>query len=108
MFVREEYFNETRGYRFGSSDWYEAYTDDVGKLFRDMQREFGRCRGKVYVDLPDGTAKQVGWTFEKKMQYEDYRGHGERYYVRTVWVSLADRVERVPGQVNVDYATVGK
>lgn len=86
--VRETYCNETEGYRFGDSEWYEAYTDDKGRLFKDMQKEYGRCSGKMYVE-PDG--KQVGWVFVKSMQYEDARSKDE-VYIREVWVEVREVV----------------
>lgn len=108
MLIREVFVNETKGYQFGESDWYEPFTDDVGRLFLDLQREYGRCRSKVYRDLPTGGAQAIGWVFEKRMEYDDYRGHGERYYVRSVWVTVADRVENFPARAKVEYHTVGK
>jgi hypothetical protein len=100
VFVRETFIDETKGHQFGESDWYEPYTDDIGRLFRDMQKEYGRCTGHVYVgDGPD--VKKVGWVFEKRMEYDDYRGRGDRFYVRTVWVRLAESVERTPPKVVV-------
>ena len=73
--IRESYVNQTKGYNFGSSVWYEPFTDNIGDLFRALQREFGRCVSKVYIDAPvafyPATAKPVGWVFEKKCQYTD-------------------------------------
>jgi hypothetical protein len=37
--VKETYVNETKGYQFGDVPWYEPYTDNIGKLFRTMQKE---------------------------------------------------------------------
>lgn len=98
--IQETYVNETQGYRFGDSDWFEPYTDNMGKLFRDLQKEYGRCTGKVYTDTVDG-AKQVGWVFEKQMQYEDARPRYNDYgrllkpetYLRAVWVTYRIRFE---------------
>lgn len=83
LWVRESFVNETEGYRFGDSDTYETYTDDLGRLFKDMQREYGRCISKSYVDA-EGGPRQVGWVFEKWMQYED----APDYYTRSVWVEV--------------------
>jgi hypothetical protein len=99
MLIRETFINQTKGYRFGDSGWYEAYTDDVGKLFRSMQREYGRCASSVYIDPPDGgNPIRTGWVFEKRMKYEDARGNDQErdYYVREVWVQLADTVVHHP------------
>ena len=82
--VQETFINATEGYRFGDSDVYETWTNDRGKLFRDMQREYGRCKGKVWIDRDGAAPLQVGWVFQKRMQYEDSR----EWYTREVWVTL--------------------
>ena len=84
IWVRETFINETKGYRFGDGDWYETYTDDRGRLFRDMQKEYGRCVSKMYIDIENSPPRQVGWVFSKKMQYEDTK----EFYVREVWVEI--------------------
>ena len=88
--VNETYVNATKGYQFGDSGWYTPYTEDKGRLFRNYQREYGRCVSKVYVDLPGGKVQPVGWVFEKRMEYEDARrswSKEQREYVREVWVT---------------------
>lgn len=88
LLVRETFTNEDKGYRFGESEWYEAYTDDRGKLFRSMQREYGRCVSSVYVEP---NAKPVGWYFERREQYED----AAETYTRGVWVELREVVNGI-------------
>jgi hypothetical protein len=91
IWIQESFVNSTEGYRFGDSDVYETYTDDRSKLFKDMQREYGRCESKIYIDGPDGKAIQVGWVFTKTMDYEDARADWpkeRRQYVREVWITL--------------------
>lgn len=86
--IQETYVNRTKGYQFGKSDIYEANADTVGELFHDLQKEFGRCDSKVYVDTKSGT-KQVGWVFVSKQRYEDARpGMKEPEYLREVWVTV--------------------
>lgn len=89
MKVSEVYINATRGYRFGESEPYEPYTDNIGKLFLSYQREFGRCTSKVYVDTDHGP-KAIGWVFVKKMRYEDARSKNDTY-VREVWVTVHEK-----------------
>jgi hypothetical protein len=86
MLVSEDYTNETEGYRIGSSGLYEPYTDNIGKLFRSYQREYGRCISKVYIDMPDNKVQPVGWVFEKLAHYEDTH----ETYLQHVWVTLHD------------------
>lgn len=89
MLIRETFVNKTKNHTFSKTDWYEPFTSDRGKLFRELQREYGRCGSKMYVDTPAGP-KQTGWVFENKMEYTDYRGRGDRYYVREVWVHVKE------------------
>lgn len=85
LWIQETYINESEGHMIGESDVYETYTDHRGELFRDLQREYGRCISKVYMDTPDGPPKTIGWVFSKTLGYEDAP---ERKYVREVWVTL--------------------
>lgn len=97
LYISETFINQTEGYRFGESGVYETYfeDDEIGKLFRSLQQEYGRCTSKVYIDTDEGT-KQIGWVFEKRMEYEDsrprYDDYGRRQkpdtYIREVWVTV--------------------
>lgn len=91
LMMRESFTNETMGYFFNETDWYEPYTDSRKRLFRDCQQEYGRCVSAVYIETPTGT-KSVGWYFERKEQYEDTGRYGRapEYYIRGVWVQFAD------------------
>jgi hypothetical protein len=84
-------YEDGPAYNLGSSDWYEPYTSDRGRLFRDAQKEHGRCTSKVYVDGPDGRAVPIGWVFEKRQQYEDTGCYGRpaEYFTLETWVELA-------------------
>jgi hypothetical protein len=93
--MREDFTNETKGYHISDgTPWYEPYTDNRKRLFRDCQREYGRCVSSVDVDTPEGPRK-VGWYFERKEQYEDTGRYGRppEYYIRGVWVHLWDAPE---------------
>lgn len=81
--IHETYVNVTLGHIFGESDWHEPYTTDKGQLFRDMQSEYGRCTGKVYVDTKAGTLA-IGWVFVKRMKYVDC----DDYYLQETWVTF--------------------
>jgi len=85
--MREQWVNATEGHLCGDSDWYEAYTDDEGELFRSLQKEYGRCTGKVYVDMPRQEAWPIGWVFIKKVEYEDVH----EYFLRETWVEMKHR-----------------
>ena len=38
---------------------YEPYTDNKGRLFRECQKEYGRCVSSVYMDTAEGTRVRV-------------------------------------------------
>ena len=68
-----------------------------GAIFRFCQKEYGRCVSGVYV----GEGDQVGWVFEKRMQYEDCNDT----YIRQVWVTLLDRDEIIRDR---EYHVIGR
>ena len=93
MLIEETFINQTKGYRFGESGPIESGIDDIGELFRSLQREYGRCVSKVYVDKDGGPGPiPVGWVFEKLMPYED---DSTDFYTREVWVTCLERADEV-------------
>jgi hypothetical protein len=91
LWIKETFVNATEGHLFGESDVYESFADTPGELYRSCLKEYGRCTGKVYVDLPGKPATPVGWVFEGRQKYEDT---GESY-LREVWVSIHDKPDTV-------------
>lgn len=86
--MKETWVNATKGYRVGESDWYESFTDEEGVLFRDLQREYGRCTSKVYLELPGKSGEMpIGWVFQKKVKYDDV----EEYYIQETWIQMKHR-----------------
>lgn len=93
MLIQETFINETKGYICGNTDPYEPFTDNIGRLFLSLQKEYGKCVSRMYVD-PDG--KPIGWIFQKKMHYEDARtNRADDYYIQEVWVTLLDQKDTV-------------
>lgn len=86
MKYREQYINQTKGYSFGDGGFMNT-DDTVGQLYRYLRSEYGKAT-KMYRDREDHPPHQVGWVFTKRMEYEDYRGKGDRYYIREVWVEV--------------------
>lgn len=91
LFASEVYLNATEGRGIGESGVYETFADTPGELYRAYVKEYGRCVGKVYVDLPNAPATPVGWVFQGRDKYEDT---GETY-LREVWVTLHDAPDTV-------------
>ncbi len=82
--IKEDFVNSTKGYSFGSSGWYIAFTDDTKKLFKRLQREYGKCTGKMYIDTKEGATKAVGYVFQKREAYTDCN----ETYLKETWVEL--------------------
>ncbi len=108
MLVQETYIDPEHGYSLGETDPYPPYTDDIGKLFRNYQREYGACTSRVYIDGTDpARPTPVGWVFTKRTDYDDMvHGrssdcpttgyHREHHtYIREVWVTLFDAPDDV-------------
>jgi len=74
---------DRRAYGLGESGWYEPFTEDLGKLFKSLNKEYGRCVSKVYQDAPDGVADPVGWVFQKRVKQSDYKPS----YLQETWVT---------------------
>lgn len=89
MLIREEFVDLDQNAIFGSSDPHEPYTDHTGALFRDLQREYGRCTGHVYIDTKSRGTLAIGWVFVSRQKY----GDSNDTYLREVWVTLFDECE---------------
>lgn len=89
LWLRETFVNQTTGHQFGESDWTKPYTEERGKLFKVLQREYGRCSSKMYIDINgQPNPKAIGWVFEGSQEYSDNRGDCHDSYIREVWVEL--------------------
>lgn len=95
--IQETFVDEDRNAQFGQSDVYEPYeAEDLGKLFRGLQKEYGACTSKVYITTTTEEAIPIGWVFQKRMAYDDARSDwpkAERTYIRAVWVSVFEECE---------------
>jgi hypothetical protein len=82
---------EDRRIIFYESGIYESRYDNVGELFKSLQKNWGRCTSKVYRDVESGVlgtiTQAIGWVFQKKEKYEDCN----KYYLRETWVTLHER-----------------
>lgn len=81
-----ENIDGTEAYGLGEEYFLLDETERKG-LFRRLQKEFGRCSGHVYQDVPDGTYWPIGWVFERIRPYADARSPKEVYRHR-VWAVL--------------------
>jgi hypothetical protein len=90
----------TERYILSETEVFESCFDEKGKLFRGMQKEHGRCVGKVYVDKKSGDegeliARQIGWVFQKLENYQD----SNEKFLRETWVTI----HREPAQKVIHY-----
>ena len=84
LLISESYVNATKGWRCGDSGVYESAYDNPGQLFKALQKEYGRCVSKVYVDGTNNKPKAIGWVFQKRQQYE----RSNEWFVSEVWITL--------------------
>lgn len=103
LWITERYVNKDKKHTYDVVDWYETKFDDGQRrdLFKSCSKEFGRARA-MWVDKPGGGRHQVGWVFEKRVQYEDTL-YKEHTYLREVWieVSIGDPRQPTPAPVVV-------
>jgi hypothetical protein len=96
MFISEHFVNATESVRIGESDVFEAWTDSPGQLFRSLQKEYGACKSKVYIDGPDNQSIHVGWIFRKRVQYQDC----DEAYLQEVWVTVHEKPDTKTREVH--------
>ena len=89
LYIRESYINATENYLYHDSDIYESSFDNTGDLFRDLQKKFGGCISKIYIDTDD-KPKAIGWVFQKRFKYD---GSNETY-LREVWVEIYEKMPK--------------
>ena len=89
------------------TDTYETAHDNLGRLYRALVKEHGRCTGKVHLDIA-GKTKSIGWVFIKRAEYGDAArlpaGH-DKTYLQETWVT----VHKAPPvkTITYDYAEIG-
>jgi len=82
--IKETCIDKNLDCTYGDSEVYETFTDSVGELFKHLQQEFGRCISSMYIDKKDGTAKKIGWVFQKKNHYTN----SDEKYMQETWIEL--------------------
>ncbi len=74
--------NEDRGHIF---EQFSETRDDDADLFRWLQRIYGRCKSKVYIDtITPGPPREVGWCFQKRVEYDDC----PKTFLQEAWVTV--------------------
>lgn len=76
--IRVVLTNEDEGHRFSDFtedvEWPWQLNDDgapnIGGIYRDAVREYGRCVSKVYIERDDGDSIPIGWYFVKRARYD--------------------------------------
>ena len=87
IFIQEVWIDASDNVICGESDVYESCYDAPGEVYKALQKEYGRCTGKEYIDGPDGKSVHVGWVFQKRKQYEDCN----KTYLAETWVTLHEK-----------------
>ena len=89
LYIKETFVNADMNYIIGESEWFEAFTDNLGRLFRSCQKQYGKCISRIYQDTPDGTADPIGWVFQKHVKYRDCN----EYYIQETWVHARYQID---------------
>jgi len=92
IFIQEEYVDVSDSehqYSTGTSEVYETTytTNEVGDLYRALQKEHGRCVSKVYIDRKNGEPRAIGWVFRKRERRDHCYKSSDTYLLET-WVTL--------------------
>ena len=104
IYLLEDWINRAENCGYGNSGVYESWAteDDVGRLFHELQKEHGRCIGKMYVEgKSDTQPKHIGWVFQKREKYTDTK----QPYILETWISLHKSPEK--RYVDYDYMELG-
>ncbi len=89
--IKTTWYNKIENCIIGeeSIDIDDTIIDNMSDLYKSGLREFGRCTSKIYIDLPDGTVKHTGYTFEKRAKYDDCN----KYYLQETWLTIEQYTE---------------
>lgn len=93
LWVTEKYVDKNKNSIYSTIDWYETkYADsELRPMLKNLTKEFGRVRS-MWRNTPSGGRAQVGWVFEKRVEYGDSRKGAprrERFYLREIWVEVS-------------------
>jgi len=58
-----------------------------GQAVSAMSKEFGRCVSKMYCEHADRSSTQVGYVFEKRVEYTDTNDT----FLQQAWVEVLTR-----------------
>lgn len=89
MYVQETWIDRTDDCLLGEGEVYESFTDNVGELFKSLQKESGKCIGKLHLGHK-GEILTIGWVFLRKEKYTDCN----KTYLRETWVTLHDELPK--------------
>jgi hypothetical protein len=90
LLINETWVNATAVGIVGESGVYETAYTKKGELFRELQKLYGRCVSKLYIERPNGKSRAIGWVFEKRQQYEDCPDT----YMAECWVEIHKRLPK--------------
>lgn len=88
--IIEQFIDRNQNCRYGDSDIQDnLFTDHIGELYRRLRDEYGRCTGRVYIDMKSGETHAIGWVFVKRVKYDDCNDT----YLRETWVTVLESCE---------------
>lgn len=88
IYLEEDYLNVDKDYFLCETIRTDVSHKEPTSLFRDLQRQHGRCISSVYVDRASGAVK-IGWIFEKRVKYTDV----DETFLMQTWTNFAAKLE---------------
>jgi hypothetical protein len=73
---------------FGGDSTEDSIIVDKKELFNWLQKTYGRCISKVYID--DGTS--IGWMFQARVKYDDCKDT----FIKETWISIVEKIVTPP------------
>lgn len=82
LFIEVVGVNRTENYRMYDNIFEKTIYDNKGELYHALVKEYGRCTGKMYVDM-GGKSTQIGWVFLKRAKYSD-----KGTFLQETWIGV--------------------
>ena len=91
--VKETHVNRSENYVIFDDkiDIEDSEIETLNDLYKYGLEHYGKCTGKVYIDISDQKAMHIGYIFLKKDKYEDTK----ESFLRETWLSIEHYKETI-------------
>lgn len=73
LYIEVFQVNSSNNYALDNPQFHESKYSDLGKLYRALVKEYGKCTGKLFNVGDNNKTQQIGWAFEKREYFDDTR-----------------------------------